>query len=310
MTGSEARRHFIKSALGAAALATPVARVLSAAAAGPLAAQTLTDSLILFTGAGGNVVAHRDADGVALVDGGLAQYSKDLLHLVVHASGSDKVHTLFNTHWHPEQTGSNQRLGDAGARIIAHENTRLWLTQANPVPPRNYSYGPLPAKARPTKTFYYESEKLTLGDEPVEYGYLGQAHTDGDMYVYFRRSNVLVAGGPVAAPSAGWPLIDLKSNGWIMGLTDAVRQLAGIANEQTVIVPANGPVLTRADLLAQQKMYGDIAGQLQKFLRLSLGPDEVVARAPGVAYEAQWGDSKYFVETAFRSLWGHMAPDA
>ena len=303
MTGSQGRRQFLESALGAAALSIPFGRGLAASAApAALAARKLTDTLTVFTGAGGNVVAHRDADGLALVDGGLAQHSRELLKLVAHESGSSKVHTLFNTHWHPEQTGSNLPLGDAGARIIAHENTRLWLTQANPVPPEDRSYGPLPAKARPTQTFYYDSEKLTLGDEPVEYGYLGQAHTDGDMYVYFRQSNVLVTGGPVAAPSAGWPVIDIKSNGWIMGMTDAIRQLGNLANDQTLVVPANGPVLTRADLLAQHAMYSGIAGQLQRFLRLSLGPDEVLARAPAAQYEAQWGDSKYFVTTAFRSL--------
>jgi len=310
MTGSEARRQFLKSALGAAALTTPIGKAFAAGAAAPLAARQLTGSITVFSGAGANVVAHRDADGVALVDGGLEEHSQDLLRLVARQSGSGKVHTLFNTHWHPRQTGSNLRLGTAGAQIIAHENTRLWLTQANPVPPDGHSYGPLPPKARPTKTFYYGSEQLTLGDEPVEYGYLGQAHTDGDMYVYFRKSNVLVAGGPVAAPSAGWPLIDIKSNGWIVGLAGAIQKLAGLANDQTVVVPANGPVLTRADLLAQHQMYSDIAGRLQRFLRQSLGPGEVVARAPAAAYEAQWGDSKYFVSTAFQSLWGHMAPDA
>jgi cyclase len=312
MTRSEVRRQLLKSALGMAAVAGPWGSIFAGtdAASPALQAQKLAGPLTLFTGAGGNVVACRDAQGLALVDGGATSRSRELLKLVARETGSDKVHTLFNTHWHPDQTGSNQPLGEAGARIIAHENTRLWLTQANPVPPGNHLYGPLPPKARPSRTFYYNSEQLSLGDEPVVYGYLMQAHTDGDIYVHFRNSNVLVTGGPVAAPSAGWPVIDIRSGGWIMGMIDALRTLAGLADEHTLVVPANGPVLTRADLLAQQKMYGEIAGQLQRFLRQGLGPDEAVAHAPAAAYEAQWGDSKYFVDTAFRSLWGHMAPDA
>ena len=35
---------------------------------------------------------------------------------------------------------------------------------------------------------------MTAGAERIEYGHLGQAHTDGDIYVFFRGSNVLVAG--------------------------------------------------------------------------------------------------------------------
>ena len=308
MTYSADRRSFLRTVI-AGAMATSLARMPAARAAGsaPLAAQSLDPNLWLFSGAGCNVVAHRDDAGIALVDGGLVAHSKDLLKLVEQTTGSGKIHTLFNTHWHPEQTGSNERLAGL-ATIIAHENTRLWLGYANPVPPKNQPYGPLPPKARPDKTFFYDSVKTQFGDEAVQYGYLPQAHTDGDIYVFFRKSNVLVTGGVVS--NEGWPVIDWKTGGWIDGLTDGVRTLAGLSDDQTRIIPANGAVMTKADLVAQQKMYGDIAGQLQKFLRQSLGPDEVIAKAPAAAYEAKYGDSKVFVDEAFRSLWGHMAPDA
>jgi len=249
----------------------------------------------------------RDPAGVALVDGGPESSSRELLKQVNQATGAGKIHTLFNTHWHPDQTGSNVRLGGE-AKIIAHENTRLWLGYANPVPPQNALYGPLPAKARPSDTFFYDSVQTQFGDEPVQYGYLGQAHTDGDIYVYFRKSNVLVTGGPVSA--AGWPVIDYKTGGWIQGMIDAIRTLANLANDQTRIVPANGPVLSKADLGEQQQMYTAIAGRMQKMMRQGLGVDEVVARNPAAEYEAKWGDSKQFTDMAFRSLWGHMAPDS
>jgi glyoxylase-like metal-dependent hydrolase (beta-lactamase superfamily II) len=135
-----------------------------------------------------------------------------------------------------------------------------------------------------------------------------QAHTDGDLYVFFRKSNVLVTGGPVSA--AGWPVIDYRTGGWIQGQIDGIRTLAGLADEHTRIIPANGPVLTRADLIEQQQMYATISGRMQKMLRQGLGADEVVARNPAAEYEARWGDSKAFVNMAFRSLWGHMAPDS
>ena len=63
-----------------------------------------------------------------MVDGGLAENSSALLKLVRRELGSKRVDVLFNTHWHHEQTGSNLALGKAGTKIIAQENTRLWLT--------------------------------------------------------------------------------------------------------------------------------------------------------------------------------------
>jgi cyclase len=309
MASSADRRSFIKTVI-AGATAASLARVHPALAASSaaVAAQSLSDNLWLLTSAGANVVVCRDAAGMVLVDGGPEENSRELLKQAAVASGTSKVHTLFNTHWHPDQTGSNLRVAGAGVKIIAHENTRLWLQYANPVPPQNAPYGPLPPKARPTDTFFYDSVKTQFGDEPVQYGYLMQAHTDGDIYVHFRKANVLVAGGPVSA--AGWPVIDYKTGGWIQGMIDGIRTLAGMADEHTRIIPANGPVLTKADLVAQQQMYTAIAGKMQKMMRQGLGVDEVVANKPAAEYEAKWGDSKAFVAMAFRSLWGHMAPDS
>ncbi len=306
MTRSADRRSFIRTVVAAAA-ATSLGRLYPARAAGVAMPQKLSDNLWLLVSGGANVVACRDAAGVALVDGGPEADSRELLKQVAQATGAGKIHTLFNTHWHPDQTGSNIRL-DGDAKIIAHENTRLWLGYANPVPPQNTLYGPLPPKARPTATFFYDSVQTQFGDEPVQYGYLPQAHTDGDIYVYFRKSNVLVTGGPVSA--AGWPVIDYKTGGWIQGMIEGIRILANLANDQTRIIPANGPVLSKADLGEQQQMYAAIAGRMQKMMRQGRGVDEVVASNPAAEYEAKWGDSKVFTNQAFRSLWGHMAPDS
>jgi glyoxylase-like metal-dependent hydrolase (beta-lactamase superfamily II) len=272
-----------------------------------IGATPLTDELTVFTGAGANVVALRGPDGLLLVDGGLEERSRDLLDVVFKQTGRKRVHTLFNTHWHPEQTGSNERLAGGDTRIISHENTKLWLGYKTAVPWENRSYGPLPPKARPNATVYGAS-KLTFGDEPVDYGYLLQAHTDGDIYVKFSRRNVLVTGGAVSGD--GWPVIDWGTGGWIGGMVDGLKTLIALSDANTRIVPANGPVLTRADLEAQRDMYAAIFDRLGKLLRKGLAPDEVVAAAPAREFDAKWGNSDVFVTMAFKSLWGHFAPDA
>src|SRR5688572_19865830 len=90
----------------------------------PLTVERLSPRLAVIAGAGGNVVAARGSAGVALVDGGLEARSAELLALVRRELGAPGVDVLFNTHWHAERIGSNLTLGQAGAKIVAHENTR------------------------------------------------------------------------------------------------------------------------------------------------------------------------------------------
>jgi hypothetical protein len=57
-------------------------------------------------------------------------------------------------------------------------------------------------------------------------------------------------------------------------------------------------------------MYFTIYDRLVKSLTKGLGPAEVVAAAPAKEFTPQWGDPTQFVTMAFKSLWGHFAPDA
>jgi glyoxylase-like metal-dependent hydrolase (beta-lactamase superfamily II) len=308
---SFSRRIFLRTAIagaaGAALSGAAIAPAFAREKHAPLAASRLADNLVLIAGAGANVVAASGAEGALLVDGGLEERSGELLKLVSTETSSRRVHTLINTHWHPEQTGSNVRLGKSGAKIIAHENTKLWLGRRLVVAWRDGSYGPLPAIARPNETTY-TSVTMPFGVEQVEYGYLPQAHTDGDLYVFFRKANVLVTGGAVSAE--GWPIVDYQTGGWIGGLVAGLDKLIKLSDDNTRIVPANGPVLTRADLQGQRGMYFTIYDRLVKCLTKGLGPEEAAATAPAKEFNLQWGDPQPFVLMAFESLWGHYAPDA
>jgi glyoxylase-like metal-dependent hydrolase (beta-lactamase superfamily II) len=305
---SNSRRGFLKLAAGSASAAALWTTGTSAWAKGdPLVTTTLADGLVLITGGGGNVIALRGPDGALLVDGGSAARSAELLGLALKQTGTRQVHTLFNSHWHPDQTGSNERLAKAGARIIAHENTRLWLTRKVVTDWLPAGYGPFSARSLPNKSFYTR-ELLEFGGEMLDYGHLGQAHTDGDLFVHLRKANVLAAGGVVS--NAGWPVMDWQTGGWIGGLVGAYDRLLKVANDDTRIVPANGALLSRKELQAQRDMYFTIFDRLVKLLVKSQSPDEVVAAGPAADFEAKWGPSDSFVTASFKSLWGHYAPDA
>jgi glyoxylase-like metal-dependent hydrolase (beta-lactamase superfamily II) len=195
----------------------------------------------------------------------------------------------------------------AGAKIIAHENTRLWLQQNIIWPWNNQRFAKLPKIAQPNKTFY-TSDKL---DNGVRYGYIADAaHTDGDLYVYFPNQNVLVVGD--AAYGEGWPVIDWWTGGWIGGIVGGLQRLQTVANAQTRIVPAHGPLLGVADLRTQIDMYGTIYDRLsQGLLSKGRGPNEAVASKPTREFDAKMGgDPDVFVRRAFESLWAYLSPDA
>jgi glyoxylase-like metal-dependent hydrolase (beta-lactamase superfamily II) len=308
------RRRFLQAIMGSSA-AGAVTSVLSgcavtaasAVAGTQYATTSLGDGLWLVTGGAANIVAARGPDGLLLVDGGLEQDAAQLQRVVLKDCGATRIATLFNTHWHPEQTGSNGRLGGSGARIIAHEKTRLWLTQKIVVDWRPGSYGPFAAAALPTVTTY-TTGTLGFGAQHADYGYLGQAHTDGDLYVYFREANVLVAGGVVSADR--WPILDWQTGGWIAGLVGAHDRLIKVCNESTRIVPANGPVISLRDLQGMRAMYLRIYQRMVKALTSGLSPAETVAQHPTQEFQPTWGSPDQFVEEAFKSQWPHQAPNA
>jgi cyclase len=259
----------------------------------------ITDRISLISGGGGNVTVFNSPEGVLMVDGGSPERSADVLRLVKKSTGTSKVHTLFNTHWHWEQTGSNQALGRAGTRIMAHENTKLWLTAEVNSKWQNRTFKPLPKQALPTQTFY-TTGTLDFGGEQIEYGYLAQAHTDGDIYVYFRNANVLVASDVLSVGS--YPIIDYTTNGWIGGLLNATQTLLNISKDDTRFVPGLGPVCTRADVEDENKMLATMRQRLAKLLAQGMSAQDMIAAAPTADFDAKWGDPKLFIANAWPGL--------
>ena len=96
------------------------------------------------------------------------------------------MQTLFNTHYHLDQTGNNEMFAAAGAKIIAHERTRQWMSSDYWVPAEERYEKARPKAARPTETFL-TTGSLKAGGEQIDYGYLPLAHTNGDIYVFFKN---------------------------------------------------------------------------------------------------------------------------
>ncbi len=298
------RRSFLKAAVAGAAGVSLSLRSFARPEPEPIVVVPLSDDIVQITGAGGNVVVLTGRDGVVLIDSGREERSKDLLKAVEKLPGGKHIQALINTHWHWEHTGGNERVGKDKVRIVAHENTKLWLGADFYCDwQNNRHYTPRPKAALPTETFY-TSGKMTANGQDIVYGYLPRAHTDSDIYVFFPKANVLVAGGLVSVGE--YPILDYTTGGWIGGMADASKALVGIANKDTRIVPGIGPVQTYADLQAQSDMLQTMRERLVGLMRKGIGTDDLAANPPTQEFNAKWGDPKLFLANAYRGMWGHV----
>jgi glyoxylase-like metal-dependent hydrolase (beta-lactamase superfamily II) len=262
--------------------------------------------LFLFQGAGCNVIAMHGEDGALMIDGGLAANADALLKAVKQRTGNSRVNTLINTHWHPEQTGANEAVGRDGGVIIAHEKTRMYLSNTVNSVTFKGRLAPLPEAARPNKTTE-QGGALKFAGHQVDYGYLPQAHTDGDLYVHFPELNVLAAGGVVSGQE--WPLLDYRNGAWFGGRVRAYERLAKLVRPDTRIVPANGRLITGSDIVRQNDIYQKLNVEMFAYMNMGLGPEDVAARNPLKEYQAEFGDASAFLYGAYRSMLIAYVPD-
>jgi glyoxylase-like metal-dependent hydrolase (beta-lactamase superfamily II) len=297
------RRSFLYAAACGSALAPVVARAQGAVRIATIDLSGAT----LFQGAGANVVALPGPEGALMIDGGRAANADALLAAVKSATRTTRIHTLVNTHWHPEQTGANEAVGKAGGVIVAHEKTKTALSHtiySSAILPGRLA--PLPEVAQPTKTVRLDGA-LEFPGQTVEYGYMPAAHTDADIYIHLPTLNLLAVGGVVSAEN--WPLLDYKNGAWFGGRVRALEHLAMIVKPDTHVVPADGRVMTGAEIVAQRDMYQKLFTTMIGYLNMGLGPEDAVQRRPLKAYEGQYGDSAAFTYGALRSMMIAYVPD-
>ncbi|MEJ1965068.1 MAG: MBL fold metallo-hydrolase [Gammaproteobacteria bacterium] len=302
------RRDFLKTALtsvaGVSVASFMGGRAFANSKPEAIGIGPITNSVALVTGAGTNVVLVTGPEGVVMIDGGTMERSADLLRAVgKHASGA-KTAALFNTHWHWDHTGSNERIGKAGTKIVSHENTKLWLGADFTVAWENRDYKPRPKVAWPTDTFFQGKRTFDFGNHKLDYGWLPRAHTDGDIYVHIPDQNVLVAGDLVSV--GNYPILDVDTGGWLGGMVDANKALLELCDDKTVIVPGSGPLQTKADLAAQHQMLSTMRERLVGLMRKGTGTDDLLAAPPTTEFDAKWGDPKLFLVNAYKGLWGHV----
>jgi glyoxylase-like metal-dependent hydrolase (beta-lactamase superfamily II) len=216
--------------------------------------------------------------------------------------GNASVHTVFNTHHHLAQTGNNEAFAAAGAKIVAHDRTRQWMSVDHWVPDRNRYEKARPKATWPTEVFFNTGSRK-IGGEQIDYGYLLAAHTAGDIYVYFKDANVLAV-GDVASP-VNDPELDWITGAWIGGRVSAMDALLKIGNDQTRVVPGSGPVMTWAEFKAERELMEVVRQRLFKQIRQGDGPQDMVDGGVLKDLPRTWKDPYRFLYAAAKGLWGN-----
>lgn len=291
------RRELLKGTMaGALALGAP--RLLKA----QQSVTKLTATLALIDGGGANVTVLSTGDGFVLVDGGAPNSGGSVMTALKGLASNGKVHTLFNTHYHLDQTANNERFAAGGAQIISQKRTREWMAADYWVPEEQRYVKARPKAALPTEAFRTKGS-MKAGNEEIEYGYLLMAHTCGDAYVYFKGANV-IAVGDVASPLRD-PELDWFTGAWVGGRVDSMDLLLSISNDQTRFVPAYGPVMTKAQFKAERDMMEEVRQRIFDRVRAGEGPDDMLKGGALDGLPRKWKDPLKFLYAAAKGAWGY-----
>jgi glyoxylase-like metal-dependent hydrolase (beta-lactamase superfamily II) len=303
MTNVTTRRDWLQGATAFAAAAALPRGLLGQPAADALRLVELGGDVAVIAGGGANVTVADGVDGLVVVDGGFEADFAVLRGLLEQRWPGRPVATVFNTNWRPEHTGANALLRGAGARILAHENTKLWMGAKFAVEWSGERHERVPKPALPTETFY-TGGAFGSGARRVEYGHLPRAHTDGDAYVFFPDANVLAVSDLLAV--GGYPIVDYVTGGWIGGMVDATRALLEVANGRTRIIPAAGEPQSRSSLQTQLELCVAARDAVAGTYRQGGTLADFVAVEPTAGFESGRGDPKLFLSLVYEGAWGHV----
>ena len=281
----------------------------------------------MLVGAGANVLISVGDDGVLVVDSGVAGMSEKLLAKINDVSGGKPIRLVINTHYHPDHTGGNELIAKSGGAIVAgnfaqqinsrtggggtafifaHENTlrHFELAPAGQTAP--------PVGAWPTDVFYGKRKDFSFNGEAVVMLFEPNAHTDGDILVHFRGSDVVAAGDVYINTS--YPTIERASGGAINSYLTALNNLLEVTvpldkqEAGTFVVPGHGRLADEADVVEYRDMLTIIRDRVEGLKKGGMTLQQVIAARPTLDYDGRYaaekgpGSAAAFIESVYAGV--------
>ena len=320
-----------------------VAAVISSLVASPIAQGPVTSAaeievlqlrpnFYMVAGGGANVAVQVGEDGVVVVDTGSVANASNVLSAVKKITPTP-IRYVINTGFDADHVGGNETISKAGVTLLGTRVTGLPgsanFNGPGPGPASILAMervlarmsaptgqaAPYSASSWPTETFEFGQKNMYLNGEGIEVIHQAAAHSDGDAIVFFRRSDVIVAGDILDA--SRFPTIDVARGGSIQGEIDALNRLVTMAipsvpiitrEEGTLVIPGHGRVYDQFDVVAYRDMITIIRDRVRDMKAAGMTLEQVKAAAPAKGYMGRYGSgsgpgaTNSFIEAVYRSL--------
>ncbi len=258
----------------------------------------VTDSIYMLEGSGGNIAVSVGEDGVFLVDDQFAPLTDKIFAAIAEISDRP-VRFVINTHFHYDHTDGNERMGEAGAMIVSHDNSRIRMSGDQVIALFKREQDAYDEVGLPVITFS-ESMTFHFNGEEINVFHPGSAHTDGDAIVHFKTSDVLHMGDVFVR--YGFPFIDQPNGGHVDGLIRGVQRALDRTGDATRVIPGHGQLSGRSDMIAFVDMLTKIRDRVMAGINAGHSLEAIVASDPTRGFEERGIETGPFVKTVYDSL--------
>ena len=272
---------------------SPVITIINAAKTAPIITHKLRGGISVLEGSGGNISVFNGADGKLMVDAGISVSKKRIAEALDNISGQP-LRYLINSHWHFDHASGNEWLHEAGATIIAQEQTRENLSKDIRVVDWDYTFRAAPKSALPTIVFK-EEHKMKFNGSEIYMNRYAPAHTNCDISIYFPDADVLHVADTWWNPY--YPFIDHSSGGRLQGMIDASSHNLSFATDKTIIIPGHGAIGNRSQLRDFRDMLVTVQERVSKLKKSGRTLKETIAAKPTAAFDKKFGE--YVLDGAF-----------